>query len=150
MDLKKGDIIFNHAQTESILKNGKNNRIKEFARLGEPVAEKLHKEGNAYSNGLVRDNEFTKLLLLSGMKADNATYEEFENRISGMVNYKVPDNGSKSALSSINNNTSTASTVYQFNGDLSFPNITNGDDAKKLMNELQHISAGCLQRANRH
>ena len=40
-------------------------------------------------------------------------------------------------------------TTLQFNGDLSFPNIKSGDDAEKLIKELQNLPNRALQRVNR-
>ncbi len=166
MDLKKGDIIFNHAQTESILKNGKNNRINEFARLGEPVAEKLHKQGNSFADGTLPKG-WRKVDVFEDLRNSGAVYDmdKFDSAVMKMKTdpdsiktmmynpNNMPDwnkfISSGQTVNTTNNNQQT-SVTYQFNGDLSFPNIKSGDDAEKLIKELQHVSAGFLQRANRH
>ena len=166
MDLKKGDIIFNHAQTESILKNGKNSRIKEFARLGEPVAEKLHKKGNSFADGTLPKG-WRKVDVFEELRNSGAVYDMDKFDAAVMKLKTDPDAiktmmynptnmpdwkkfvSSGQTVNTTNNNQQT-SVTYQFNGDLSFPNITNGDDAKKLMNELQHLPTRARQYVNRH
>lgn len=163
MDLKKGDIIFNNAQTESILKNGKNSRIKEFARLAEPVAEKLHKQGYSFATGTAKWKpvDIFEELRNSGAVFDekkfNTTVAKINTDPDAIKNIfsnptSVPDwsnlaNGVQAVNTTNNQQTNV---TYQFTGDLSFPNITTGNDAKKLINELQHISASFLQKANKH
>ena len=166
MDLKKGDIIFNHAQTESIIRNGKNDKIEEFARMAEPVAEKLHKQGNSFADGTLpkgwRKVDVFEDLRNSGavydmdkfdaacakLKANPAAIETMMYNPNNMPDWnKLAGNGQ---VVNMTNNNQRTNTTLQFNGDLSFPNIKSGDDAKKLMNELQHLSLGFLQRANRH
>ena len=60
MDLKKGDIVFNHKQTEAILKNGKKSVIDNLANKGEKIANNLN--GFAYSAGTVTGNAFDAIL----------------------------------------------------------------------------------------
>ena len=166
MDLKKGDIIFNHAQTESILKNGKNSRINEFARLGEPVAEKLHKKGKSFADGTLPKG-WRRVDVFEDLRNSGAVYDmdKFDSAVMKMKTdpesiktmmynpNNMPDwnkfVSSGQPVNTTNNNQQT-SVTYEFNGDLSFPNIKSGDDAEKLIKELQHVSLGFLQRANRH
>lgn len=49
IDLKKGDIIFNHEQTEAILKRGKNSNLKRLSELGNNAISKL--TGRSFANG---------------------------------------------------------------------------------------------------
>lgn len=42
----------------------------------------------------------------------------------------------------------TAQPIMNFNGDLSFPNIRNGNDAQKLINELKLLGTNALQDSN--
>ena len=166
MDLKKGDIIFNHAQTESILKNGKNSRINEFARLGEPVAEKLHKKGNSFADGTLPKG-WRKVDVFEDLRNSGAVYDmdKFDSAVMKMKTdpesiktmmynpNNMPDwNKFVSSGQTVNttNNNQQTSVTYEFNGDLSFPNIKSGDDVQRFIHELQHVSAGFLQRANRH
>ena len=166
MDLKKGDIIFNHAQTESILKNGKNSRINEFAKLGEPVAEKLHKQGNSFTDGTLPKG-WRKVDIFEDLRNSGAVYDmdKFDAAVMKMKTdpesiktmmynpNNMPDwNKFVSSGQTVNttNNNQQTSVTYQFNGDLSFPNITNGDDAKKFINEIQHLPTRARQYVNRH
>ena len=43
----------------------------------------------------------------------------------------------------------TENTVLQFHGDLSFPNITSGNDARRLVSELENLSLKAGQRAGK-
>lgn len=61
-----------------------------------------------------------------------------------MPNVKIPDYSSL-----INNRNRTEETTLQFNGDLSFPNITNGNDAKDFINQLKHLKVDAIQYANK-
>ena len=49
IDLKKGDIIFNHEQTEAILKRGRNSNLKRLSDLGSKAVDKL--TGRSFANG---------------------------------------------------------------------------------------------------
>lgn len=49
IDLKKGDIIFNHEQTDAILKRGKNSNLKRLSELGSSAISKL--TGRSFANG---------------------------------------------------------------------------------------------------
>ena len=60
MDLKKGDIVFNHKQTEAILKNGKKSVIDNLANKSEKIVNNLN--GFAYSAGTVTGNAFDAIL----------------------------------------------------------------------------------------
>lgn len=49
IDLKKGDIIFNHEQTKAILSRGKNSNIKRLSKLGSDAIDKM--SGKSFANG---------------------------------------------------------------------------------------------------
>lgn len=166
MDLKKGDIIFNHAQTESILKNGKNSRINEFAKLGEPVAEKLHKQGNSFADGTLPKG-WRKVDVFEDLRNSGAVYDmdKFDAAVMKMKTdpesiktmMHNPNNmpdwnkfvSSGQTVNTTNNNQQTSVTNH-FSGDLVFPNVKTADDAKKFMNEIQHLPNQTRQYVNRH
>lgn len=49
IDLKKGDIIFNHEQTKAILSRGKNSNIKRLSKLGSDAIDRM--SGKSFANG---------------------------------------------------------------------------------------------------
>lgn len=60
MDLKKGDIIFNHKQTKAILKNGKKSVIDKLNEKGQAVYSKL--TGSSFATGTMSKNVFDALI----------------------------------------------------------------------------------------
>lgn len=64
MDLKKGDIIFNHKQTKAILKNGKKSVVDKLNEKGQAVYRKL--TGSAFASGTMSSKVFD--FMLNGLK----------------------------------------------------------------------------------
>lgn len=60
MDLKKGDIVFNHKQTAAIMKNGKKSVIDNLVNKSEKIVNNLN--GFSYSAGTVTGNAFDAIL----------------------------------------------------------------------------------------
>ena len=81
MDLKKGDIIFNHKQTKAILKNGRKSVIDKLNEKGRAVYSKL--TGSSFAAGTMSKNVFDALI--NGLS----------NTVGSFVN--VPNYGARSA-----------------------------------------------------
>ncbi len=107
MDLKKGDIIFNHEQTRAILSGSSSFNASGRQAFQHFKETALAKHSTPYSRALSQP-----LLTLP-----------VQNR--------------------------TENTVLQFHGDLSFPNITSGNDARRLVSELENLSLKAGQRAGK-
>ena len=107
MDLKKGDIIFNHEQTRAILSGSSSFNASGRQAFQHFKETALAKHSMPYSRALSQP--------LLNLPAQNRT----EN------------------------------TVLQFHGDLSFPNITSGNDARRLVSELENLSLKAGQRAGK-
>ena len=60
MDLEKDDIVFNHKQTEEILKNGKKSVIDKLSKQGKSVYSKI--TGNAFAEGTMQHRIFDALI----------------------------------------------------------------------------------------
>ena len=60
MDLKKGDIVFNHKQTEAILRNGKKSVIDGLSDKSKSVYTKL--TGSAFAKGTMSENVFNAIM----------------------------------------------------------------------------------------
>lgn len=149
MDLKKGDIIFNHEQTKAILERGKSSNISRLESMGEKKFPKLpdnlipfdnpwdalnalNTEGNSFASGTITEAMFNRLQ--QNIANTNA----------------VPDySGYLKALNNVGVQKQRGNTVIEINGNLSFPNIKSGDDARKLISELENLSNAALQRAHR-
>ncbi len=107
MDLKKGDIIFNHEQTRAILSGSSSFNASGRQAFQHFKETALAKHSTPYSRALSQP-----LLTLP-----------VQNR--------------------------TENTVLHFHGDLSFPNITSGNDARRLVSELENLSLKAGQRAGK-
>ena len=60
MDLEKGDMIFNHEQTEEILKHGNRSNVEKLNSKAKSVYSKL--TGNAFAEGTMKKNVFNALI----------------------------------------------------------------------------------------
>lgn len=127
VDLKKGDIIFNHEQTRAILRYGKSSNIR---RLG--------REGSLKTQGVLSHNAFSE---------GSASHVIPQELYGQMLPAYRPQSFEWNRF--VNENVSHAATTLQFHGDLSFPNIHSGEDAKKLISELSVLSSRALQHASK-
>ena len=129
MDLKKGDIVFNHEQTKAILNGGKASMIEKLDNKANKVVPGiLEKKGSSFANGTSPELDVNSLK----QKVDNSTFVR-------SANFGVP----------MSNQNVGNTTTLQFNGNLSFPNIKSGNDAEKLIRELQNLPNRALQKANK-
>lgn len=60
MDLKKGDIVFNHKQTEAIMKNGSKPVIDKIANKNEKIVNDL--KGFAFAEGTIKEKIFEAIM----------------------------------------------------------------------------------------
>ena len=60
MDLKKGDIVFNHKQTEAIMKNGSKPVIDKLANKNEKIVNGL--KGFAFAEGTIKEKIFEAIM----------------------------------------------------------------------------------------
>lgn len=60
MDLKKGDIVFNHKQTEAIMKNGSKPVIDKLANKNEKIVNDL--KGFAFAEGTIKEKIFEAIM----------------------------------------------------------------------------------------
>lgn len=134
MDLKKGDIIFNHEQSKVILDRGKTSNINRLADLGTKKAEQLM-TGKSFAFGIDGD---ALMGILENMKNNPLP-----------ISWNIPSNNIDYSKMFSNNSRQITSTELHFHGDLSFPNITSGNDAQKLISELSCLSNKALQRAKK-
>ena len=129
MDLKKGDIVFNHEQTKAILNGGKASMVEKLDNKANKVIPGiLEKKGSSFANGTSPELDVNSLK----QKVDNSTFVR-------SANFGVP----------MSNQNVGNTTTLQFNGNLSFPNIKSGNDAEKLIRELQNLPNRALQKANK-
>lgn len=138
IDLKKGDIIFNHEQTKAILERGNSFNTSRLNKLGKEKTAKIQEQYEEYD--IFKGNVFG----IGTIKPE--AWENFKNSI--LSNNLLSQNVVKNNFTNPNVTKST-STVIEINGDLSFPNIKSGDDARKLISELENLSNAALQRAHR-
>lgn len=149
MDLKKGDIIFNHEQTKAILERGKTSNINRLQNLGEKKLPKLP------DNLIPFDNPWDALNALNtdgNSFASGTITEAMFNRLQRNIDSanNMPDySGYLKALNNVAVQKQSGTTVIEIKGDLSFPNIKSGDDARKLITELENLSNTALQRVHR-
>ncbi len=148
MDLKKGDIIFNHEQTKAILERGKSSNISRLENLGEKkfpelpdnlipfenpwdALNALNIEGNSFASGTITEEMYNRLM------------RNIENTHNG------PDySGYLKALNNVAIQKQKESTVIYIDK-VEMPNIKDRDDARKLISELENLSNTALQRAYR-
>ena len=88
----------------------------------------LEKKGSSFANGTSPELDVNSLK----QKVDNSTFVR-------SANFGVP----------MSNQNVGNTTTLQFNGNLSFPNIKSGNDAEKLIRELQNLPNRALQKANK-
>ena len=79
MDLEKDDIVFNHKQTEEILKNGKKSVIDKLSNQSKSIYSKL--TGNAFAEGTMKHRIFDAIM--NGLSIGNTNSTE-------MLSYVVP------------------------------------------------------------
>lgn len=148
MDLKKGDIIFNHEQTRAILERGKSSNISRLENLGEKkfpelpdnlipfenpwdALNALNIEGNSFASGTITEEMYNRL------------QRNIENTHNG------PDySGYLKALTNTAIQKQKESTVIYIDK-VEMPNIKDRDDAAKLWNELCNLSNIAKQRVYR-
>lgn len=148
LDLKRGDIIFNHEQSKAILDGGKQSTIERLDKKANKVIGGLSKlSGLSFLNGT--GAIFDEKLYLASMQAmasnPGKVYDDFSK--AAMVSAAPTKNNVPKDI--VTNNNQQTSNVYNINGDLSFPNITNGDDAKKLIESIKRLPLDARQFAGR-
>lgn len=142
--VQRGDIIFNHIQTEQLLKHGKvTGRGKAYATgtVTDVLPSNLVSIGKAFANG-------TTSALLSKFKPldNNLLYEKFKNlnlTQQFVPQFKVPDYSR--TLASVNNNRQP---VIQINGDnyFSCPGVT----IEQVSKQIEGAFEGMVNNAYQH
>jgi TP901 family phage tail tape measure protein len=138
-DLQKGDIVFNHQQTEELLKNGH-----------------ISSRGKSYANGTVGNATLPDFL--QPLSEDSPVYqmmEKFKNATLDMSQLVTPVNSIDKAMQSMINNVKNVSnnnsnqTGYNFNGNINVtcPGITSQEVAKQIGTELEKAFFGMSTRA---
>lgn len=149
-NIKKGDIVFNHEQTEALLKNGH-----------------ISGRGKAYADGTVGSGRFLTgdgRILRPLQEGDRGfdllqKFQTLVDRIikgeEGLINNAVFDSQKQfeqmlktimnnTAINNISNSRNSQPVVHQqFN--ITMPNVTNSTSAETLMNDLQSLSTKKFQ-----
>jgi archaellum component FlaC len=139
VDLQKGDIVFNHKQTEELLKNGH-----------------ISSRGKSYANGTVGNATLPDFL--QPLPEDSPVYrmiETFKNATLDMSQLMPPINSiDKNMQSMINNvknisNNNSNQFGYTMNGDIHIncPGVTSQEVAKQINTELEKTFFGMSTRA---
>ena len=149
-NIKKGDIVFNHEQTEALLKNGHiSGRGKAYADGTVGGGRILTADGRILrplqesDKGFELLQKFQPLVdrIIKGEEGliTNAVFDsqkQFEQMLKSVMN--------TTAINNISNNRNSQPVVHQqFN--ITMPNVTNSTSAEILMNDLQSLSTKKFQ-----
>lgn len=149
-NIKKGDIVFNHEQTEALLKNGHiSGRGKAYADGTVGGGRILTGDGRILRPLQESDKRFELLQkfqplvdrIIKGEEGliTNAVFDsqkQFEQMLKSVMN--------NTAINNISNNRNSQPVVHQqFN--ITMPNVTNSTSAEILMNDLQSLSTKKFQ-----
>lgn len=149
-NIKKGDIVFNHEQTEALLKNGHiSGRGKAYADGTVGGGRFLTADGRILrplqesDKGFELLQKFQPLVdrIIKGEEGliTNAVFDsqkQFEQMLKSVMN--------NTAINNISNNRNSQPVVHQqFN--ITMPNVTNSTSAEILMNDLQSLSTKKFQ-----
>lgn len=148
MDLKKGDIIFNHEQTKAILERGKSSNISRLENLGEKKFPELPDNLIPFENPW---DALNALNIEGNSFASGTITEEMYNRLQRNIDSanNMPDySGYLKALNNVAVQKQKNDTVIYIEK-VEMPNIRDLDNASKLWNALCNLSNTAQQRAHR-
>ena len=148
IDLRKNDVVFNHLQTEAILKRGDNATVHKLKKDSDAVMNRGLQPLDGFSflegTGAVFDKELLLKSVADMQLNPNKVYQDFAQEAMKGFEQTI-----KQDTSQITNNNQQTNTTYVISGDLSFPNITSGDDAKKLIDSIKRLPLDAKQYSMR-
>ena len=127
-NLKAGDIVFNHKQTEQLFKYGK-----------------INSRGRAFASGTGIDG-----LVKTGMPDIYSKLQKHIEAISNNIAAMTPKVVSMAPAYATSGSSESKSPTYIIeNVNATLPNIKTGDDAQDLINDLGQIAQKAIQRFNK-